>query len=204
MMKIFHAKGTCSIGILVIAEEFGITYGLELVDLVRRDQYSPEYIGRNPKAKVPLLELDDGDYLTEWPAIAAYLALSSLQPGMLATDPLGLARALEAVDYIVSTVHMQGFTRIVRPGLFTPDEANFDQVKSRGREIFDQGLRLIDERLTGREFLLGDFSIADGALFYIERWMVDRLDDALPARCKDHYERMLAREPVQRALSRES
>ncbi len=203
-MKIYHGKGTCSVGILVIAEELGVAYDLEIVDLARRDQYSPDYIGRNPKAKVPLLQLDDGDYLTEWPAIAAYLALSSPQQGILATDPLGLARALEAVDYIVSTVHMQGFTRIVRPGLFTPDEADFDQVKSRGREIFDQGLRLMDERLTGREFLLGEFSIADAALFYIEHWMVNRLDNALPARCKDHYERMLAREPGQRALSRDS
>ena len=40
------------------------------------------------------------------------------------------------MDYIVATVHMQGFTRIARPGNFSPNEADADKVRARGREIY--------------------------------------------------------------------
>ncbi len=201
-MKIFHGKGTCSLGILVIMEELGLDYEVATVDLANREQASPEYLARSPKGKVPLLELDDGGFLSEWTAIGAYLAMAAPGPRLLPRDALGLARTLEAVEYLVATTHMQGFTRMVRPALFAPDEADLDQVKARGREIVDQGLALMGERLAGRDYVTGDFSIADAALFYIERWMAHSMGTTLPEAVNAHYERMLGREAVKRALVR--
>ena len=49
---------------------------------------------------------------------------------------------------------------------------------------------------------MGQFSIAESALFYLEFW-AKRIDHALPANCAAHLERMLARPSVQRTLAAE-
>jgi len=64
---------------------------------------------------VPTLVRDDGSVLTEFPAIAYWLAVSNPQAQLLPADAEGQARALEAMDYVVATLHMQGFSRMFRP-----------------------------------------------------------------------------------------
>jgi glutathione S-transferase len=201
-MKLLHGKGSCSIGILVLIEELGVACEVQAVNLAAGEQRSPEYLALNPKGKVPALVLDDGAVLTEWPAIAVYLASLKPDVNLLPSEPLALGRTLEAVDYVVATVHMQGFTRIARPGNFAPSEADHDQVKARGREIFDAGLAVMDKELDGRDYVTGSFSIADAALFYTESWMVNRLAGPLPANCQGHFDLMMSRPAVQRALAR--
>jgi glutathione S-transferase len=200
-MKLYHGKGSCSIGILVLMEELGVEFELAFVDLAGGEQRSEAYRRLSPKAKVPLLELGDGATITEWPAIAAYLAALRPDARLLPRDPLAMARVLERVDYIVATVHMQGFTRMVRPGAFTPNAADFEAVIARGREIFDGGLELLSAQLAGDEPAVEAFSIADAALFYVERWKAERLGEVLPAGLASHYARMLQRPSVERALA---
>ena len=110
---------------------------------------------------------------------------------------------MEAMEYIVATVHMRGFARIFRTGDYTPNAADHDAVKARGREIFSQGFAVLDEALGRKEYLIGGFSIADAALFYIEFWAADRLHHPLPPNCAAHYARMKARPAVQQAMKAE-
>ena len=145
---------------------------------------------------------DDGTVLTEFPAIAWWLALTNPERGLVPGDAEGQARALEALDYIVGTIHGQGFGRIFRPMKFTPSEADHEAVKAQGREVFEKGLRLLDEQLAGKEYLLGEFSIVDAALFYVEFW-AGRIGADLPPNCAAHYARMTARPAVRRAMEQE-
>ncbi len=146
---------------------------------------------------------DDGSVLTEFPAIAYWLARSNPQAKLLPEDIDSQARALEAMDYVVATMHMQGFTRIYRPGNFAPNAADEEAVKVRGREIFDKGMAIMDKALAGKDHVAGPFSIADAALFYVEFWGAARLKMELPANCAAHYRRMLARPAVQRMMQQE-
>jgi glutathione S-transferase len=100
-------------------------------------------------------------------------------------------------------MHMQGFTRIFRPGNFSPNDADADAVKARGKEIFEKGLGIMDKALAGKDYVVGPFSIADAALFYVEFWGAARLKSALPANCNAHYQRMLARPAVKRMMEQE-
>ena len=50
--------------------------------------------------------------------------------------------------------------------------------------------------------MVGSFSIADAALFYVEFW-ADKLAIDLPENCRAHYQRMRARPVVQRVLREE-
>ena len=203
-MKLYFSPGACSIGIHVLLEEIGKPFDREKVSLAAGEQKSPAYLALNPKGKVPLLVRDDGSTLTEFPSIALWLALTNPEKELLPADPEGQARAFEALDYIVATVHMQGFSRMFRPGNFTPNEADQEAVKARGREIFAAGLDLMAEGLgDGRAYLLGDaFSIADAALFYVELWAIRQKVD-LPPACAAHFERMKARPAVGRVFEAE-
>lgn len=202
-MRLLYAPGACSLGIHVLLEEIGKPYEAERVNLQAGAQYQEPFTSVNPKSKVPTLVRDDGSVLTEFPAIAYWLARTNPQAHLLPDDPDTQARALEAMDYVVATMHMQGFTRIFRPGNFTPNASDEEAVKARGKEVFEKGLAVLDKALAGKDYVVGPFSIADAALFYVEFWGAARLKMDLPANCAAHYQRMLARPSVQRMMQQE-
>ncbi|MBX6374999.1 MAG: glutathione S-transferase N-terminal domain-containing protein [Acetobacteraceae bacterium] len=202
-MKLYYSPGACSIGIHVLLEEIGKPYEAVLVNTREGAQFKPEYVAINPKSKVPALMRDDGSVLTEYPAIAFWLARTNPEAKLLPDDPEVQARALEAIDYCVATMHMQGFSRIFRPANFSANEADHEAVKARGEEIFSKGLALMDKALQGKDYLLGQFSIADSALFYCCFWWADRLKKELPPNVAAHYARMKARPAVQRTFKAE-
>lgn len=204
MTKLFYAPGSCALGIHVLLEEVGKPFDLHKINLMEKEQLKPEYIAINPKAKVPALQRDDGSILTEWPAIATWLALTNPDKGLISTDPEKMARTLEAVDYVAASLHMQGFTRMWRPDHFTPNEADYPAIKAKGQEIVDKGLAFFDKQLAGKDYLGGaQMSIADAALFYLEFWIAERVKQKLPENCAQHYARMRARPSVQKALADE-
>lgn len=155
MNKLYHSPGTCSLGVHCLIEEVGAPYELVKIDLMKGQQHSGEYTAVNAKSKVPALLREDGSLLTEWPAIATWLALTHPEKGLLPTDAEGLARTLEHVDYIVATLHMQGFTRIWRPDHFASSEAEQEVVRKKGRDIYEKGLAHFEAKLDGRDYLGG-------------------------------------------------
>ena len=202
-MKLYYMPGACSIGIHVLLEEIGKPYDLHKVDGAKQEQYGPDFVKLNPKSKVPTLQRDDGSVLTEFPAIALWLARKNPEKGLIPADADDEARAIEALDYVVSAMHMQGFSRMFRPGNFAYTEADHDKVKARGKEIFEKGLALMDKALEGKEYVAGKFSIADAALFYVEFWAAARMNMTLPKNCAAHYARMKARPAVKRTMEQE-
>src|ERR1700748_1928618 len=113
-MKLYYAPGACSIGIHVLLEEIGKPYETERVNLQQGEQYKPPCASINPKSKVPPPSRDDGTVLTEFPAIAYWLAKPNPFANLLPDDIDLQARALELTDYAVATIHMQGFGRQFR------------------------------------------------------------------------------------------
>ena len=91
MTTLCYAMKTCSIGIHVILEEIGKPYDLKIVDFSKAEQKTPEYKQLNPKGKVPALVRDDGSVLTEFGAIAQWLAMTNPDKKLMPTDPEGMA-----------------------------------------------------------------------------------------------------------------
>ena len=74
-MKLFYARGACSMSPHIALEELGLPYSIEKVDLQSKKTASgADYTAINPKGMVPALQLDDGQILTEGPAIVQYIA----------------------------------------------------------------------------------------------------------------------------------
>ena len=108
-MKLYYMPGACSIGIHVLLEEIGKPYDLQKIDGAKQEQYGPDFVKLNPKSKVPTLQKDDGSVLTEFPAIATWLARKNPDKNLLPTDADGEAKALEALkvsaDGLMNDIH---------------------------------------------------------------------------------------------------
>ena len=75
-MKLYYAPGACSLAPHIVLAEAGIAADFVKVDLkTHQTEAGVDYYTINPKGSVPLLELDNGERLTEVSAIVQYLSL---------------------------------------------------------------------------------------------------------------------------------
>jgi glutathione S-transferase len=110
---------------------------------------------------------------------------------------------MEAALTINGTIHIAGFSRIIRPAVFAPSADDKETVRAQGREQFLKGMAIIAEQLGDKDYVMGDFSIADAALFYVTYWnnVLAKLD--IPASINAHYARMMSRPAVLKAMQTE-
>lgn len=201
-MKFYMTPGSCSTGIHILLEEIDKPFEAYLVNLLAGDHNKAEFVAINPKSSIPTLVRDDGSVLTEFQAIAYWLARSNPKAGLWPDDLKSEVRVIETMDYVVGTIHGQGYTRIFTADNYTPNTTDHEAIKLRGREIVAKCFAVMNEALAGKEYVAGKFSIADAALFYVEFW-ADKIKIVLPENCLAHYQRMLKRPAVQRVLREE-
>jgi glutathione S-transferase len=164
-MKLYYSPGACSLSPHIVAREAGVKIDIEKVDnRAKKTADGGDFWQVNPKGQVPTLQLDDGDILTEGPAIVQYIADQA--PGSKLMPPPGSREryhVLEWLNFITSELH-KTFSPLFRPN--TPDE-----YKAIAKENLANRFNLIDRHLAGRQFLVGDqFSVADAYLFTVLRW----------------------------------
>ena len=191
-MKLYFAPGACSIGIHYLLERLGTPYQRHAVHIRNGENNQDWYAAINPKKKVPTLERDDGSVLTEFPVIARYLADENPRAGLVPRDKEKLLRASELCDFVVATIHMQGFSRAFRPVKFAPDESQHAAVVERGREIIHDGFAVVERSIGPGGTLHSIESFADAALFYVFFWGAERLKLELPATCAQRWQDMKA------------
>ncbi len=143
--------------------------GIELeeisVDLGKGEQRAPEHLARNPRGALPVLELDDGQYLTESLAIIEYLEELYPEPVMIGSDPLARARIREYERQVELRI-LQSIGRLVHatnsplglppnPAIAEPEQAQLPEA-----------LAMVDERIANQPFAAGDApTIVDCTLF---------------------------------------
>lgn len=203
-MKLYWGPHTCAIGIHILLEEIGEPYEREEIDVAAGATRQPPFLVINPKGKVPTLVRDDGTVLTEFNAIATWLARTHPQANLLPRDPEIEARAVEAMAYVDSMIHGQGYGLIFAPKMFgaaDADDGALASVRQQGREIVETGFGLLDRSFGQHPYAAGvSFTIADAALFYAERW-APQTDISLPPNVAAHFQRIRARPTVQKVMA---
>jgi glutathione S-transferase len=135
------------------------------VNLRQQEQHSAEHLKRNPLAKLPVLEIEDGVNLTESLAIIEYLEERVPDPPMIGDTPLARARTRE-LERIIEIGVLRPIAEIVHatasPLGLPPNPA----VAEHFRAALPPNLAIVEERLRdGRPLLMGDRpSIADCTL----------------------------------------
>ncbi len=201
-MKFYMTPGSCSTGIHIILEELDKAFEAYIVNLPAGDHFKPDYVAINPKSTIPTLVRDDGTSLTEVQAIAYWLGRAHPRAKLLPEDIESATRIVETLAFVVGTVHGQGFARIFATPTFTRNEADHEAVRAFGRELVEKCFGILNDQLGAKDYVAGQFSIADPILFYVEFW-ADKTKIPLPANLQAHYKRMLARPAVQRVLREE-
>lgn len=201
-MKFYMTPGSCSTGIHIILEELDEAFEAYIVNLPAGDQFKPDYVAINPKSNIPTLVRGDGSALTEVPAIAYWLGRSRPRAALWPDDIETSCRLIEAMAYIVGTIHGQGFARIFATHTFARNPVDHESVRKLGRDIVAQGFSVMSAALGQETYLAGGYSVADPVLFYVEFW-ADKTGTTLPDNLAAHYRRMLSRPAVHRVLREE-
>lgn len=168
-MRFFYSPAACPLAPHIVLEEVGTPYEPVLVTLAKGEHLKPEYAAINPRQRVPALQLDDGQVLTEAHAIMCYLADTHPEAHLLPTDPLGRARAHEWMNWLSSTVHIT-FATFFRTERFLGEGQDPAPAKAAARERYDGLMREIDGRLPAEGFALGAYSVVDPYLMLFLRW----------------------------------
>jgi len=201
-MQFYFAPNSSTIGIRIVLEELGIDHEATSISLADKEQLTPAFKAVNPKGKLPALIRDDGSILTEFQAIAVWLSRTYPEKGLWPGDLEGQTRLMEVLDFIVGSLHMRGFTFISVAAKFSPlPEAQAD-LQAHGRQQADIGFAHLAEVLGDKDYLMGDFGLADAALFYLTHWAL-RANVPMPSAIAAHHNRMVARPAVIRALKAE-
>lgn len=165
MLKLYYSPGACSLSPHITAREAGIDIALEKVDTrAKKTETGRDFLSINPKGYVPVLELEDGQILTEGPAIVQYLADQKPASGLApAAGTLDRYRLQETLGFINSEIHKQ-YSPLFYPT--TPAEYKDDR-----QAYLKKRYATIDKQLAGKSYLFGDrFTVADAYLFTVTNW----------------------------------
>jgi glutathione S-transferase len=198
-MKLYFSPGACSLAPHIVLTESGLPFTLVKADLkAHKLEDGSDYYPINSKGQVPLLEFDNGERLSEGPAITQYIAdqvpAKNLAP---ANGTMARYRVQEWLNFVTSELH-KGIG-----GLFNPTMP--DNGKAVIREKAASKLKWVDEQLEGRQYLMGDaFTIADAYLFTVTNWTGHTGIDISGMKNLSAFQaRMAARPAVQAALKAE-
>ncbi|MBN8507141.1 MAG: glutathione transferase GstA [Burkholderiales bacterium] len=198
-MKLYYSPGACSLSPHIVLRESGLPFTPVLASTkTHKLADGTDYYTINPKGYVPLLELDDGQRLSEGPAIVQYVADRVPERKLIA--PWGTMeryRQIEWLNFVSSEIH-KPFSPLFNPAM--PEEA-----KAIFRERLRGRLQWVDEQLQGRDYLLGNaFSAPDAYLFTVANWSKFVGIDLAPMPTLTAFmARMAARPAVDQALQAE-
>jgi glutathione S-transferase len=198
-VKLYYAPAACSLAPHIALEESGLPYELVKVDLrAHKLANGTDYYTINPKGYVPLLELDDGERLSEVAVIQQYIA--DRKPGTLAPvyGTMERYRLNEWLNFIATEIHKQ----------FTPlwhDETP-EATKATQRAALAKRFTLVEQTLASQPFLTGTtFTVADAYLFTVVRWAGPLKVDLTPfPALREFQSRVAARPKVHAALRAEN
>jgi glutathione S-transferase len=198
-MKLYYSTGACSLSPHIVLREAGLPFELVLASTKTHQlQDGTDFYTLNAKGYVPLLELDDGQRLSEGPAIVQYIADQVPEKQLApANGTMARYRLQEWLNFITSELH-KGFGPLFNPAM--PEEA-----KALFRSKLAERFSWVDAQLAGKSYLMGeDFTVADAYLFTVSNWgQYVGVDLSVYPNLVAYRARVAARPAVQEALKAE-
>ena len=158
-MKVYFAPQSRAVRTVWLLEEIGKDYDLEKFTLGQKEMRGPEYTAKNPNVRVPTLD-DDGVLVTESTAIAQYIGAKyapELTPG---PDAPNFADYLQWLHYAEGMI-MPPINNFVVETILLPPERRSEEHAMRAKKLLGRTLAAVDQHMAGRDYLAGDFTIAD-------------------------------------------
>lgn len=200
-LTLYYAPMTCALVPYVTLTEARADFSVVDLNTRANDHKTPEFLALNPKHKVPVL-LIDGEPLTENVAIQIWIARKFPTARLLPDGPDEI-RATSLMAWFASTVHPH-LTPNARPQNYCDVPGSEESVKRVANTLLFEDLAIADARLRGRGWFFDDFTAVDAYFFWcFRRAMSFGLDVSQFASCIAHFDRVSARESVQKVLAHE-
>ncbi len=147
--------------VAILLEELGVQYRMIPVNIGKGDQFKPEFLAISPNNRMPAIVDHDvpGDPVPVFESGAIMWYLAEKAEKFLPTDLLGRKQAMEWLFWQVGN---QGplagqLSHFVN---YAPEGAG-DYGRARYAREYDRCLGVLERRLEGRDYILGDYSVAD-------------------------------------------
>lgn len=209
-LQLYSLPTPNGVKVSIMLEEIGLPYEVHLVDIMKNETWTPEYLSLNPNGKIPAILDPDGPGgkpLALWESGAILVYLADKTGKLIPTDPAARYETLQWVFFQMAAVGPM-FGQL---GFFHKFAGkDYEDKRPRDRYVAESKrlLGVLEGRLKDRAFIMGgDFTIADISLigwvrnlitFYEAGELVDYASlSAVPA----WVERCVARPAVQRGLT---
>lgn len=164
-MKLYFSRGACALGPQIVLREAGLNFDLISVNLKEKTFSGGDFLNINPKGYVPVLQLDNGDILTECAVLLQYIADQAPDKKLMpAFGTMERYKAMEMLHYLATEIH-KGFG--VMFGALKAQE----EISPRSIAAVKNRVQFLDEVLGKSNYLLGNsFSVADAYAFNLLNW----------------------------------
>jgi GST-like protein len=199
MIDLYTAPTPNGWKISIALEELGLPYEVHRIDLMAGDQRKPEYLAINPNGRIPTIVDRDADDFAVFESGAILIYLAEKTGKLMPTDPKGRSQVIQWLMFQMGGVGpMQGQANV----FYRYFEEKLPSVISRYHNETKRLYKVLDKQLEGRDYITGEYSIADIANFAWIRiyfWAGVEIDD-LP-NLKAWIERIAERPAVQRGVA---
>jgi glutathione S-transferase len=164
-MKLYYARGACSLASHIVLHETGLPFEIDKLNVPAKTTADGEdFMLINPKGYVPTLRMDDGNILTEGPAILQYIADQKPDSGLAPKwGTMERYRLQEWLTFIGTELHK------TYSQLFNKSSSE-DAIKN-AREMLNKRLGYVETQLAGKPYLVGEtFTVADAYFFVVVGW----------------------------------
>jgi glutathione S-transferase len=198
-MKLYYSPVACSLAVHIARREVGASFQARAVDLathtIRGDGRDYRAISRG---YVPLLELDDGSRHTEAAALLQYVAELDRTQALIGTpDSQRRLAVSESLAFVATELH-----KVFGPWLWDKEAA--DSTRQAVENKLAVRFAELNALFATRDFIAGDYSVADGYAFAILNWTnVLGLSLAPYSKLRAYLQRVQVRPAVQAAMRAE-
>ena len=197
-MELYFSPLACSLATRIALYEAGADATYRQVDLrAKRADDGSDFFAINPMGQVPVVRTDDGALLTENPVVLQYVADQFPDSGLAPKGGPERYRLQQWLNFVTSELHKLVFNLMFDP-------TGGDEVKAFALKQADKRFARLDKYLTGRDFLLDRFTVADAYLVTVLNWTrAADIDLSQWPAVLGYYKRVTARPAVAKAIGEE-
>jgi GSH-dependent disulfide-bond oxidoreductase len=145
----------------IMLEEVGLPYTPHVIDIRKGDQFTPEFVAINPNSKIPaIVDQDNGLAMFESGAILIYLAEKAGK--FLPTETRARFQVLEWLMLQMGSIGPM-FGQLNHFRSYAPEHIPYaiNRYETETLRLYS----VLDKQLAEHEFVCGDYSIADMAIY---------------------------------------
>jgi glutathione S-transferase len=198
-MELYFSPMACSLASRIALYEASAADArfIEVDPKSKRTLDGANYLEIYPLGMVPLLRLEDCSLLSENAAILQYIAARYPAAGLAPRDETERARLQQWLCFIGTELHKAFFIPLF-------DQKAPEGTRAHTLKKYETRLKYLNDHLTGREYLLDRFSVADAYLYAVLNWTAPTRVDLTPwPAIKCYYESLQGRPSIAKAFLEE-